>query len=102
MDDREMLELAAQAACFEVSVAMGGGAWINDGSKIWPQWNPLNRNGDALELAFALGMCVDTGSCMITFGDDDSVIEFENVDGDIAKLRRAIVTAAAEIGIRTK
>ncbi|MGA4640579.1 hypothetical protein ACQKC8_12490 [Stutzerimonas stutzeri] len=113
MEDRELLELAAKAAGI-------GGEWSADGCddrgqscgiKIDPNyiWNPLTDDGDALRLAFALGMSVDAGACMIDYAvpdaDDEELetletLEFEH-GGDIANLRRAIVRAAAEIG-RTK
>ncbi|QPI08306.1 hypothetical protein IM687_13995 [Stutzerimonas stutzeri] len=115
MDDRELLEMAAKAA------AIGGGwgdkieyhngavdlrdVWILEGDGFVP-WNPLIDDGDALRLAFALGMSVDAGACMIDYAvpdaDDEELETLETLDfehgGDIANLRRAIVRAAAEIG----
>lgn len=99
MDDRELLELAAKAAGY--TAFPGHAAQILDSG-----WNPLTDDGDALRLAFALGMSVDAGACMIDYAvpdaDDEELetletLEFEH-GGDIANLRRAIVRAAAEIG----
>lgn len=105
MDDRELLELSAKAAGISVQ-------WKEDGRSFQVvrglpfTWNPLTDDGDALRLAFALGMSVDAGGCMIDYAvpdaDDEEMetletLEFEH-GGDIANLRRAIVRAAAEIG----
>jgi hypothetical protein len=107
MDDRELLELAAKAAGIEVRPHPNRAlskTLLFIGSN--GNWNPLTDDGDALRLAFALGMSVDTGACMIDYAvpdaDDEELetletLEFEH-GGDIANLRRAIVRAAAEIG----
>lgn len=105
MDDRELLELAAKAAGIAVK-------WKEDGRSFQVvrglpfTWNPLTDDGDALRLAFALGMSVDAGACMIDYAvpdaDDEELETLETLEfeggGDIANLRRAIVRAAAEIG----
>ncbi len=108
MNDRELLELAAKAAgisgVFVARYAADGyphdfvGIGRNSAT-IAPLWNPLTDAGDALRLAFELGMTVDMGAMIIVFGDDpSSELEFDNHDGNIANVRRAIVRAAAEIG----
>lgn len=114
MDDRELLEMAAKAAGYVVrwyddTLAYGPtfGIEVEPGNPCgFDHWNPLTDDGDALRLAFALGMSVYTGACMIDYAvpdaDDEELetletLEFEH-GGDIANLRRAIVRAAAEIG----
>lgn len=108
VSDRELLELAARAAgvCGEFRDGLGlCPPELSQRHKYY--WNPLTDDGDALRLAFALGMSVDAGGCIIDFVvpdvDDDEMetqesIEFDNHDGDIGNLRRAIVRAAAHIG----
>jgi len=90
MTDRELLELAARAARYEVQphpnrkmfadlqFCMGG-----------RNWNPLTNDGDALRLAVQLG--VDIGRAQVDYWDKSS-------NDPYAATRRAIVRAAAEIG----
>jgi hypothetical protein len=82
MTDRELLELAGNAAGFN---AFAGHAkqMIESG------WNPLTDDGDALRLAVKMG--IDIAKAQITFWDKDSTDPY-------AATRRAIVIAAAEIG----
>jgi len=102
VSDRELLELAAKAAGFEVNVAKGGGCWRNDGSKIWPKWNPLTDDGDAFRLAVKLGIGVnfypdnDSVAASIT----DNVGQSSEIISQIGTCgtRYAIVKVAAEIG----
>lgn len=100
MSDGELLELAAKAAGFEVFVAKGGGSWINNGAKIWPHWNPLEDDGDALRLALKLsiGLSFDSDCDSVIAGLDLglTVVAVEPLDDTGA--RRSIVRAAAEIG----
>jgi hypothetical protein len=111
MTDQELLELAAKAAGFESpsAVILADGTLkglhvIHKGSVIH-YWHPLADDGDALRLAAQAGLVV---SC------DGRGIEAKTVDGAIpsawaveseygppdhmARIRRAIVRAAAEIG----
>lgn len=98
MIDRELLELAAKAAGFEINVAKGGGCWINDGSRIWPKWNPLTDNGNALSLAVALKLDIAIGDTVqVSWVDSTSFVQW--VEEPYPEVRRAIVRAAAEIGI---
>ena len=96
--DRELLELAAKAAGFEL---------IWDGVKPpyiqtdigWLMWNALLSDGDALRLAVKLRMSVHVDNSLTgvinPIGDDFIVAHF----GDpYAATRIAIVRAAAEIG----
>lgn len=92
MCDKELLELAAKAAGYEIEgdadklVAQpgryaGGFSILNDkgGSSLW---NPLTDDGDALRLAHKLGLLSDVPVWPRT----------------LEETRRAIVRAAAEIG----
>jgi hypothetical protein len=94
MTDRELLELAAKA---------GGEPWIDDS---WPQdlpglmldfgngttqWNPLDDDGDALQLKVHIRRC-----------DDKETVAEKVLDNPLAAARRAIVRAAAEIGRNMK
>ena len=97
MTDRELLEMAAKGAGFEVHIAKGGGSWINDGSKIWPHWEPLSDDGDALRLAVALGMNLEITDSDVFACSRGNFYEPAKPDA-CAALRRAIVRAAAEIG----
>lgn len=97
--DRELLELAAKAAgligaydehanAFRVAATLSAGSY-------W--WLPHEDDGDALRLAFLLGMDVDFGACRVIYGDDEE-IEFDGSDDGLSETRRAIVRAAAAIG----
>jgi hypothetical protein len=98
MKDRELLEMAAKAAGYEVNVAKGGGSWINDGSKIWPKWNPITDDGDALRLAVKLDLSIfRPGSHPAALVSTDDAQTYYSDDC----VRRAIVLGAAAIG-RTK
>lgn len=105
MEDKELLEMAAKAAGIEVSIAKGGGSWINNGSKIWPHWNPLNDNGDALTLAALLRLEVIPGKhagdgCSVNSRRHEipGVTVFRDSKDMAEQMRWAIVMAAAEIG----
>lgn len=86
MKDRELLELAANAAFAGFDEQM-----LEDG------WNPLEDDGDALRLAVEL--------CIPVWRDADVIWcnYMASVTGDdpYAATRRAIVRAAAEIGSRS-
>lgn len=117
MTDAELLKLAAVAAGkpHEYNTFWNGlyikrrdasGEYWDSGSL----WNPLNINGDALELVVALGLtvntnCTDEYSAKFTscFKYNDVGLEVCSVrqdhgDDALAATRRAIVIAAAEIG----
>jgi hypothetical protein len=101
--DRELLELAAKAAGLGFTVPVFGvppfmGLRLIGGAL----WNPLTDDGDAFRLAARLRMTVkvtDYGATaykdnlfwLITFDDGDITVE--------TAARRAIVRAAAEIGM---
>ena len=109
MTDRELTELAAKAAGYEFG-------YINDTPKIkedrdfgscgtWGcakhqlyDWNPLDDDGDALRLAVKLKldvMCHELGAHV----DNELSYHAEiSHDDPYTATRRAIVSAAAEIG----
>ena len=104
MTDRELLEMAAKAAGYEIvgiahkHIAQGVGEddllMANDrgGDSVW---NPLTDDGDALRLAVKLNM-MEEGSkpfCELMWR-----LSTETGTDDYAATRRAIVRAAAEIG----
>lgn len=110
MTDKELLELAAKAANYEL-------ASTKDGYPLWRNgvgiWNPLTDDGDALRLAVKLNLDI-THSWSIVNGDDNypmasvhvscynKYFVYELKESDpYAATRRAIVRAAAEIGKNT-
>lgn len=116
MTDRELLELAAKAAGYElewrewITSRVGkfqtikhtkhDGFWLEGKS-----WNPLTDDGDALRLAVKLGIDIENSigaNCHASFWSDkvdDYVHTDEAHKSDAnAATRLAIVRAAAEIG----
>ena len=101
MDSRELREMAARAAGFEVNVAKGGGSWINDGSKIWPKWNPIDDDGDALRLALKIGISIEVipAHDSVMAHVDNEHFSFSATEAlDSFGARQAIIRVAAEIG----
>ena len=115
MKDRELLELAAKAAgvavhhwsyadcpdCPDAVPVLTDG--INTEIVVW---NPLADDGDALQLAVKLGIEYGFGynhdeSIQRVIVDDKTHVLVEN-DNPYAATRRAIVRAAAEIGMAMK
>jgi hypothetical protein len=99
MDDRELLEMAAKAAWYQVDTGFADCPLIfgedagHDGPR---EWNPLEDDGDALRLAVKLKLIVEVGSCWLSkygpvFGEDV-------LPDPLSATRRAIVRAAAQIG----
>lgn len=101
MTDRELLELAARAAGWTLDnhtqchwkVCLGGA-----------EWNPLEDDGDALQLAVRLGLVLNLsprqdgrGQTVVTYHGVCKVEEPCDCGNEVAA-RRAIVRAAAEIG----
>lgn len=119
--DRELLELAANAAGIELIGFAGVGCWSDcDGelgyqTKDFDRWNPLTDDGDALRLAVKLGISTlpypiyneserhsviakqRRRSDMMREANPTEVIEVYG-DDSCAATRRAIVRSAAEIG----
>ena len=94
MTDRELLELAAKAAGVELKYDTFGQS--ENADRVYCYWNPLEDDGEALQLAVQLGFVVEPGKCWHShygpvFGEDVLM-------GVMAATRRAIVRAAAEIG----
>jgi hypothetical protein len=101
MTYRELLELAAKAAGYNMAKVLDGYPMYMEGYGIW---NPLTDDGDALRLAVKLGIDIE-----FFLGDPSTVdakrslgafiprTEFMK-DDPYAATRRAIVRAAAEIG----
>lgn len=92
MEDRELLELAAKAAGYEVREVKGFGLAM--GLKPGPPiviWNPLIDDGDALRLAVKLNIGYGNPGMRLS-------IDWEPSDSPYVATRRAIVRAAAEIG----
>lgn len=91
--DKELLELAAKAAGFELKYNWLGGLDARQ------NWNPLTDDGDALRLAVKLDMIVDVRGKHNAVAVWPDVVE--QISGDpLTATRRAIVRAAAEIGAR--
>lgn len=103
MNDRELLELAANAAGYKwredirrMRDEIGVYALLIPGVSL--AWNPLDNDGDALRLAVMLGIQFHIE------GDDEDEMAWANdvsafTNGDaLSSVRRAIVRAAAEIG----
>ena len=98
MTDRELLELAAKAAGIKTSLHKETDSLWIDGPRVW---NPLTDDGDALLLAAKLGFIIDLGpvSCSVHERDGRKDVGFEWRNEDpYAATRRAIVSAAAELG----
>lgn len=98
--DRELLELAAKAAGIDGWYEVGYLTFIK---RTGGPWRPLDDDGDAMRLAFALKIDIQyVGSSVRTVArnSDGTVIEVWDIGcvaGD-AGLRRMIVLAAAAIG----
>lgn len=97
-NDRELLELAAKAACIEIKAVIGDTFWTPDGIV----WNPLTEDGDALRLAVRLRMDVRIGlqnhTVTVGWGAGLGCVEEIFESDDTAATRRAVTRAAAEIG----
>ena len=107
MTDKELLELAAKAAGFELE----DGRQLNpkyyfvrpfdfQGSKVdgWVRWNPLIDDGDRYRLAQKLGLAIDFTECSVWKRLSDPSLIQEYWGGDCGDEAHAVVRAAAEIG----
>lgn len=113
MTDRELLELAAQAAGYTKDRQWGVRYLESAGGSVkvknsWVKWNPLTDDGDALRLAVKLGLSIQVhhDSCQpfpwLRVVDREqrwthAMVKEYGAD-PAASTRRAIVRAAAEIG----
>ena len=116
MTDRELLELAAQAAGYTLEEHFdANGLYWPWCIEIGDYWCPLTDDGDALRLAVKLQLTVcnehlSAGVAYCTQGIDRSFAEIrsgvksdiEVIPEDYAATRRAIVRAAAEIAKATE
>ena len=107
MTDRELLELTAKAAGYaHTNLDADTVFWVSDDGDFWTPWNPLTDDGDALRLAVKLNLVVHPQEkCCYVYLSPESLLGFSGVTalemnlGDpYAATRRAIVSAAAEIG----
>ena len=115
MTDRELLELAAKTAGYELDwdVPPKSPPWVITGSgeERGPthQFSPLEDDGDALRLAVKLGLSISAANPafieVAIFKDGEAHLLFRDGTMDsgwnedpYAATRRAIVRAAAEIG----
>ena len=96
MTDKELLELAANAAGF----TNWWDGWSDEGRETGDYWNPLTDDGDALRLAVKLEQCVTIEGHGRTVAISVTGFECEEINRDDphAATRRAIVRAAAAIG----
>ena len=101
MIDRELLEMAAKAAGYEVESDHQGVFHIREGTGLqsWTPWNSLTDDGDALRLAVKLRMQIDIldRSVYALAMGGTKVCELDRAEL-AAATRRAITRAAAEIG----
>jgi hypothetical protein len=108
MTDRELLELAAKAAGLPVywGHASHKMLWHPIGSahakETGCEWNPLTDDGDALRLAVALGLVVNCSRPSAGAPYTQPAIWIDNTMSNAELTRRAIVRAAAEIGMDMK
>ncbi|MBX6221388.1 hypothetical protein ISD48_26020 [Pseudomonas aeruginosa] len=105
MSDRELLELAAKAAGYQVDCGFADCPLIfgTDAGPDGPrEWNPLKDDGDAFRLACSLrlDMAFLEGFEQIVVDDyhGSSRAEEDYRPDMAAAARRAVVRAAAEIG----
>ena len=107
--DRELLELAAKAAGIEGEIKKTFGGWPCVMRKNGHAWQPMHDDGDALRLAVDLDLAIvpypiynkQKHSVLVQKKNlDESMFEKMELHGDDprAATRRAIVSAAAEIG----
>jgi hypothetical protein len=111
MNDRELLELAAEAAGIELSDwSSSENGFIRYHFVTRHIWNPLTNDGDALRLAVKLHLIVgayETYTSVFQTSAPTPSKEIvcwygkDNLD-PYAATRRAIVRAAAQIGRRTE
>lgn len=120
MSDKELLKLAAKAACIQIGRYA---ELIDDYYSEWNgqsayelttggYWNPLEDDGDALRLAASLNLCVcftlaeanpTFGTAMVGYSPLENKVpiateRYSEPSEKLAATRRAIVKAAAEIG----
>ena len=101
-NDRELLELAAKAAGYNV-IYFDNPSLKRFIDSDGEEWNPLTDDGDALRLAVKLELDVAVWKSYVAVVGYDGLHAVEDVNDDpYAATRRAIVRAAAEIGKEMK
>lgn len=101
MNDKELLELAAKAAGYEYEVDNGCIFLLHHRNAARYEWRPLTDDGDGLRLAAKLSIGLHWCKSGRVYAHHDDVEECESSREDRqANLRRAITSAAAEIGRR--
>jgi len=103
MNYTELLELAAKSAGIDHTYCRASNQGIYTDYALW--WNPLTDDGDALRLAVNLGIGVfsdDIGAYCNYHQTKQVRIYFSQVADKNVATRRAIVSAAAEIGKELK
>ena len=104
MNDRELLELAAKAAGYEVEFVRNSGCFYRCEEDIGrEEWNPLDDDGDAMRLLTKLNLEIERSKladrAYVGLVGEAPWVEYVNDEQDIyACTRRAIVCASAEIG----
>lgn len=106
-NDRELLELAANAAGMDIDPARYDDAWGFALKRTQTWWNPLTDDGDALRLAVKLNLAVVLHPALnqalvrpyhTRDMDRECREDCEKHTDHFAATRRAIVRTAAEIG----
>lgn len=95
MSERELLEMAAKAADYDVMRTMSGRIVVD-----FKTWDPLDDDGDAFRLAMSLEMTLCTHGMGVYANSGDLMCSsLECTDNDRpALVRRTIVRLAAKIG----
>lgn len=101
--DRELLELAAKAGAIYIIRSSYADGFGFTASFVEGWWNPLDDDGDALQLAVKLSIHIRLWVYACEAEDNDGrstgLIHARDCGGDVgAATRRAIVLAAAAIG----
>ena len=99
MTDRELLEMAAKAAGYEIDgYSDRYGALVSeaDGVSMW--WGPLTNDEEALRLAVKLGIHITNNQSDARATALDAIAIEPLTNDPYAATRRAIVRAAANIG----
>jgi len=104
MNDRELLEAAAEAAGLHFhghrETKTITATWVSTTGSTddWFSWNPLTDDGDALRLAVTIGLVVDCSRPSAGEPYKQHHIWRDDLCDNATLTRRAIVRAAAEIG----
>lgn len=98
MTDKELLQLAAQAAGIELT-DFHGVLVRPDVEAGCPPWNPLDDDGDALRLACDLGLVIDCSRPSAGLPFYSHLCRELDAASTAQGARRAIVRAAAAIQI---